>query len=150
MIISNNIDLEVAFSYPITDLPLSIANIDGTLRTGQKCLLRNHLITESNAEVETPPHKASWMVDTMSIIRTMKPEKTFKDFFKKLMSIVSPPSSYQPKRLELVNDVYKNRSIKSMTRLKREENAQRTQVNSIQQNMLKENDRTKFFNNNDD
>ena len=149
MIISNNIDLEIAFSYPITDLPLSIANIDGTLRTGQKCLLRNHLITESNAEVETSPHNASWIVDTMSIIRTMKPEKTFKDFFRKLMNIVSPPSSFQPKRLELVNDVYKNRSIKSMARLKRGENAQRTHVNSIQQNILKGNDWTKCFKNND-
>ena len=149
MIISNNIDLEIAFSYPITDLPLSIANIDGTLRTGQKCLLRNHLITESNAEVETSPHNASWIVDTMSIIRTMKPEKTFKDFFRKLMNIVSPPSSFQPKRLELVNDVYKNRSIKSMARLKRGENAQRTHVNSVQQNILKGNDWTKCFKNND-
>ena len=150
MIISNNIDLEIAFSYSITNLPSSIANINGTLRTGQKCLLRNHLITESNAEVETPPHSASWIVDTMSVIRTMKPEKTFKDFFRKLMNIVSPPSSYQPKRLELVNDVYKNSSIKSMTRLKRGENAQRTHVNSIQQNMLKGNDwKGIFFNNND-
>ena len=130
-IISNNKDLEIAFSYPITDLPLSIANIDGTLRTGQKCLFRNHFITESNAEVETPAHNASWIANTMSIIRTMKPEKTFNDFFRKLMN------------------VYKNRSIKSMTRLKRGENAQRTHVNSIQQNMLKGNDWTKFFNNND-
>ena len=61
----------------------------------------------------------------------MKPENTFNDFFRKLMN------------------VYKNRSIKSMTRLKRRENAQRTHVNSIQQNMLKGNDWTKFLNNND-
>ena len=43
-IISKSIDPETAFAYPITSLPLAIAEPDGTLRSSSKSLLRNFLI----------------------------------------------------------------------------------------------------------
>ena len=48
VLLSKGVDLNYAFQYPITSLPLSIATPDGNLRDGSKSVLRNYIIDNAN------------------------------------------------------------------------------------------------------
>ena len=54
---------------------------DSQLRSGPKYLLRNLLINESKAETNISPEGAIWIYDGMPLMRTLKPAKTYEDWF---------------------------------------------------------------------
>ena len=72
-------------------MPLEIANPDNTLRQTDKSCFRNMLILESNAMEKEVPKNASWFIDEMAAVRTIKPKKVYKDWLQKLITFVEPP-----------------------------------------------------------
>ena len=49
------------------------------------------LILESNAMEKEVPKNASWFIDEMAAVRTIKPKKVYKDWLQKLITFVEPP-----------------------------------------------------------
>ena len=60
-----------ARSYPLTSVSLALAFPDGDLRQGLKAALRNYLISEFDALSSLPVQKAKWIIECMSVIRSM-------------------------------------------------------------------------------
>ena len=58
-------------NYPLTSVSLALAFPDGDLRQGLKAALRNYLISEFNALSSLPVQKAKWIIECMSVIRSM-------------------------------------------------------------------------------
>jgi len=54
-LLRKSVSLEEAFEYPVTSLPLSIANGDVELRQSGKSILRTYLIDESQSVVNVSP-----------------------------------------------------------------------------------------------
>ena len=71
-LLSKSVDLEEAFAYPVTSVPLSITNPDSTLRQSSKHLLRNHHIEESHSLPLTSPSHCRWTIDGMATMRSLK------------------------------------------------------------------------------
>ena len=77
LLISKAETLEEAFKYPLTAVPLSIAETSSTLRQDDKAGFRNFLINDSNAAVSTFIYGATWIYDGMAVIRSLKAQPTF-------------------------------------------------------------------------
>eukprot|EP00794_Sanderia_malayensis_P019365 gene19365-21285_t len=58
MLLGNDIDLHKSFQFPIATYPLSIVTPGSYLRQGQKRVLRNYMIEESNPVTSHPPLNA--------------------------------------------------------------------------------------------
>ena len=74
LLIGKATSLKEAFSYPITTLPLSLASPEGTLRQADidKASFRNNLSKDSDALTDTFPNNARWIIDEMSVFRSVK------------------------------------------------------------------------------
>ena len=72
VIVPKSLSLSEAFQYPITSLPLSIANPDGELRQADKASFRNFLTDYAKATSTAVPKNAAWFVDGLAAIRTFK------------------------------------------------------------------------------
>ena len=96
------IDFEKALKYPLGDIPLSLANADGTMRKTNK---RKHA-----------KQKTAFIVDGMALLRTMSnlPD-TFERLSQKFLSYI--PKGYY--RVDLVADCYSKSSMKYAKRSKR-------------------------------
>ena len=57
--------------YPLTSVSLALAFPDGDLRQRLKAALKNYLISEFNALSSLPVQKAKWIIECMSVIRSM-------------------------------------------------------------------------------
>ena len=79
VIAAKAVSLEEAFAYPITSVPLAIANPDNTLKQTDKSSFRNMIILESNAMEKEVPKNASWFIDGIAAVSTIKPKKVYKD-----------------------------------------------------------------------
>ena len=66
--------IKEAFSFPITSVPLSISNPDGTLYLFEKSRFRNNLI--STSIMDKYAYNAIWIVDAMYAIHMFKPMDT--------------------------------------------------------------------------
>ena len=86
VIAAKAVSLEEAFAYPITSVPLAIASSDNTLRQTDKSCFRNMLILESNAMEKKVPKNASWFIDGMAAVSTIKPKKVYEDWLQKLIT----------------------------------------------------------------
>ena len=53
-----------------------MANLDHTLRRGSKSNLRNLIVNESRVIEVVPPRDSRWIVDTISIMRSLKTKET--------------------------------------------------------------------------
>ena len=133
LIISKSINLETAFLYPITSLPLAIAEPDSTLRSSAKSVLRNFLIDESGALVTNAPKHCDWLVDRMAAVRAVKPRRTYKEWIKALIVYMTPPDDAEPIQFGMINDVYIKESVKSCTRSKRGESRGIVKVEGAEQ-----------------
>ncbi len=80
-LLSKSVDLEEAFAYSVTSVPLSIANPDSTLRQSSKHLLRNHLIEESHSLSLTSPSHCRWIIDGMEAMRSLKAKEINSKWF---------------------------------------------------------------------
>ena len=113
---SKSLSLKEAFQYPITSIPLSIANPDGHLRQSDKAAFRNYLIEEAGAMSKEVPKKSSWFIDGMAAVRTMKSKIKYEEWIESLLRFITPPDLAEAVFLAMVNDTYHKLSAKSGTR----------------------------------
>ena len=104
LLISKVETLEEAFKYPLTTVPLSIADTSTSLRQGDKVAFRNYLIDNSNASVSNFLPCATWIYDGMAIIRSAKPKTTFGEFLDQIISSATPPKHTLAKSIEIIMD----------------------------------------------
>ena len=79
--------------------------------------------------------KARWIIDCMAIIRPATPERTYKYFFKKILSSMMPRREYQALTLEIITDTYIQQSTKHGTREARDEKSTRIHITGLGQLM---------------
>lgn len=112
------IDFEKSLQYPLSPLPLSLCNADGTIRKTNKSELLKILL-ENNDNVEHPKivkENTVYIVDFMAAIRSIhQVPKTFEELAFNIIKGI--PQNY--KRIDIVSDTYKENSIKSGERQKR-------------------------------
>ena len=117
------IDFEKALKYPLSSVPLSLANPDGARRTTAKSKLQgiilDHCSNPVGHPIETLPDKrnvSAFLIDMMAVIRTLTeiPEN-YEDLTWKFMKAL--PRNYC--RVDIVADMYQEMSIKSAERKKR-------------------------------
>ena len=115
---SRNFDMKEVLSHPLGPIPWSLATADDTLRKTNKAVLSNNLEKESTPSEEIPEN--SWcIIDAMSLVKKIKgKQKTFKEvaetLFRKAMS-----ENVSCNRIDLVFDVYEEKSIKNAERRNR-------------------------------
>ena len=134
-IAAKSLSLREAFAHPITTYPLNVADLEGSLRQADKASFRNTLIEEANASQRLIPEGASWLVDGMATIRSLKPKETYEDWITGFLKFITPSEVAHPAILEMVNDTYPKLSAKSGTRIHRGEEFQRTFVEGVGQEM---------------
>ena len=115
---SRNLDMKEVLSHPLGSIPWSLATADGTLRKTTKAVLSNNLEKESTPSEEIPEN-SSCIIDAMSLVQKIKgKQKTFKEvaetLFRKAMS-----EKVSCSRVDLVFDVYEEKSIKNAERRNR-------------------------------
>ena len=115
---SRNLDMKEVLSHPLGSTPWSLATADGTLRKTNKAVLSNNLEKESTPSEEIPEN-SSCIIDAMSLVQKIKgKQKTFKEvaetLFRKAMS-----EKVSCNRVDLVFDVYEEKSIKNAERRNR-------------------------------
>ena len=102
-----------ALKYPLSPVPLSIGNADGTKRKTNKSILQKIILKHSSNNVapEIVQENTVYIVDLMATICTMKKiQETFEGLAWQLIKLL--PSGY--KRIDIVADTYQENSIKSM------------------------------------
>ena len=115
---SRNLDMKEVLSHPLGSIPWSLATADGTLRKTNKAVLSNNLEKKSTPSEEIPEN-SSCIIDAMSLVQKIKgKQKTFKEvaetLFRKAMS-----EKVSCNRVDLVFDVYEEKSIKNAERRNR-------------------------------
>ena len=115
---SRNLDMKEVLSHPLGSIPWSLATADGTLRKTNKAVLSNNLEKESTPSEEIPEN-SSCIIDAISLVQKIKgKQKTFKEvaetLFRKAMS-----EKVSCNRVDLVFDVYEEKSIKNAERRNR-------------------------------
>ena len=117
------VDFEKALKYPLSSVPLSLANPDGARRTTPKSQLQGIILDHCSNPVchpkETLPEKrnvSAFLIDMMAVIRTLTeiPEN-YEDLTWKFMKAL--PRNYY--RVDIVADTYKEMFIKLAERNKR-------------------------------
>ena len=117
---SRQINMQEIFSYPLGPFPWSLANIDGSIRKNDKATLGTHL--EKNIYVSESLISAASVVviDGMSVVQKLRGENlTFEEFSMTLLKKIFVDSKYE--RVDLVFDVYVEKSIKALERKRRGE-----------------------------
>ena len=111
------IDFEKALTHPLSEVPLSLCNADGSMRKTNKSKLAKNILSRIIEESSdfNKIHTA-FIVDFMALVRTMSqlPE-TFEELALKLVQHI--PKGYH--RIDLVADCYLSNSIKDAERAKR-------------------------------
>ena len=128
---------EEAFSYPMTSLPLSIANPNGALYSGDEAKFRNELIGDFYTIMESPSDSV-WIIDGGHAIRQVKPRDVYREYFDDLLSWMIPDASCTPKKLVIAVDDYLKESTKELERKSRwdgKEEGKRIHVTGFNQKM---------------
>ena len=126
------IDFNMALEYPLSPVPLNIANADGSCRITVKSKLNQIIMKKSTLidhETEMPTRNdvSAYIVDLMALVRTQHiTPLTYED--QALQVIGAIPKGY--KRVDIVADTYRSKSIKDPDRFKRGCN-DRVIVNSV-------------------
>ena len=133
---SKSVNIEDAFKYPITTIPLAIATTDSCLQHSDKAQLRNFLINESKASLKSVPKGYRWQVDGMAAIRSLKPKDTCETFINILVHFVTPSRVGEPTFVGIINDTFRDKSLKEGTRNKRCHGGSRVHFKGVQQHMV--------------
>ena len=148
------IDFQKALTYPLYDVPLSLAFPDGTQRSNQKCMLLN--IIKKTKKVEDPKQQTSrttpakevttLIVDMIAHYRVISQNlpATFRDWIEKFLRTVHNDEKYN--RIDIVADTYREFSIKSGEREKRGSTTERILIKSTEGKIPR--DINTFFSNN--
>ena len=109
------VDFDKALRYPLSSIPLSMCNGDGTKRKTNKSQLAKIILDNRSTATpsQNPIEKTVYIVDMMALLRTMT---EIADTFEKLawQTIKLIPTGH--KRVDIVADSYKEISIKSSER----------------------------------
>ena len=116
IVISRALSREEGFKYPITSVPLSVATPDGDFRQSDKASLRHCLIEQSNSTTRDIPQKASWLIDGLAAVQTLKSKSTYGDWLISLMRFMTPPDVAEAILVGMANDTYQELNAKSSTR----------------------------------
>ena len=115
------IDFQTALSYPLSQVPLSLCNADGSMRKAVKSKLVQCILSRANDEEtldESPRENSTLVVDYIALIRTMVGiSDTFEELAMQVVKSVLVPKGYQ--RVDFVADTYLLNSIKNAERAKR-------------------------------
>ena len=65
VMLGEEVNLDEAFRYPVTSVPLNLAFSDSAARQNPKCHFCNYLIDISNAFESTLPNESWWIIDTI-------------------------------------------------------------------------------------
>ena len=132
----------------ITSLPLSIATPDSGLFQTDKAGFQNLILKQSDAVRKDYPKNAKWIIDGMTAIRSAKPRNTYEEWFLALTDYMKPPAATHAQFLDIVMDVYVDKSVKECTRRHRGgKPGPRTLITSSQQKMLLGEKWVNFLNN---
>ena len=106
---------EKALQYPLSPVPLSLCNADGTMRKTNKCDLMKLILQSTNDSTKIKEQNSVCIIDLMAAVRTVReiPDR-FQDFVFKI--IKSIPTG--DKRVDIVADSYWPNSIKISERTK--------------------------------
>ena len=104
-----------ALHYPLGEVPLGLANADGTMRKINKSKLANEIISNTFT-TDISKQQTAYIIDVMAYIRTMVnlPDTYVRLAWQFLSGI---PKDFS--RIDLVADSYFNNSIKDAERIKR-------------------------------
>ena len=93
---------------------------DGDLRQGSKVALRNYIISESNAFSSVPVEKAKWIVDGMSVTRSMQSRRTLGELCQAFVEACMPDNAFLLVALDIIMDTYGAGRIQEMPQSRRE------------------------------
>ena len=108
-----------ALAYPITTVPLALAEPDMTLRQQQKHPLRKHIYESAIATNGKPSDLNDWFVDGMAAVRSTPCKDTWEEFAEAILKYCMPKDCSSVRCLTIVFDSYERSSIKQMTQLGR-------------------------------
>ena len=112
------VDLRQLLSFPLIELPLSLAEPDGTLKKTAKSRLL-HAIEGETPPVDMLQKENAFIADGMAYVRQIKVSGlTFDQFSTKLLSTIINSSCFAT-RIDVVFDVYLDVSIKDVERHRR-------------------------------
>ena len=112
---SKTTDFVKALHYPLCEVPLSLANTDGTMRKTNKSKLAN-IIISNTFTIDISKQQAVYIIDVTAFIITMvNLPDTYERLAWQFMSGI--PKGFS--RIELVADSFLNNSIKDAERIKR-------------------------------
>ena len=82
-------------------------------------MLRNHMITETEAVTEQAPIRAEWIIDGMATVQSVSPKKTWGEYNDSLLRFCTPPKLLNPTKIVIVMDTYGADRIKNLTQKRR-------------------------------
>lgn len=127
-----------ALQYPLTSVPLALADPDRSLRSqNSKSTFRNEIIKMAEAVRSNINDLGTvdWFVDGMLAVNSLKPQPTWKDFADSLLSYCAPKCTLNVRRLSIIFDSYSKSTIKQMTQMKRGYSGNRVFITSLKQKM---------------
>ena len=127
---------EEGFSYPMTTLPMSIANTDGSLCSSDKARFRNELIDD--LFTLHPNFDALWIIDAGYAMRQDKPREIYREFYNDLLIWILQTATKCPNKIIIALDDYRKESIKHGERKRRrngKDEGRRIQVSGVEQKM---------------
>ena len=115
------VDFEKALKYPLSPIPLSIANGDGTKRKTNKSKLTKILLRNFNeASIPEKKSNSAYVTDLMAVIRTLKNiPNTFEELTWRILKTI--PRNHT--RVDIIADTYRTTSIKMGERDRRGESS---------------------------
>ena len=126
---TRNHDMKEVLSHPFSPILWSLASSDGTLRKTNKAVLSN-TIEQLSSPAEDIPNNTAYIINAMSLFQKIKGNhKTFKDIQEALFERIMAQSG-QCSRVDVVFDVYRDKSVKNAERRTRD-NADATQYKNI-------------------
>ena len=136
-----------ALKYPLTRVPLALAQPDQTLRQqSTKATVRRFLYKKSDSIVKETLEEADWLVDGMAAVAAVPPRETYKDFADAILSYCKPKDATCPNILIIIFDSYNSTSTKQSTQIKRGQPGRRVYITSMMQKMPTRDDWDKFLN----
>ena len=101
----------------------------------KKVSLKNVLINNSNAATNCIPEKASWLIDSLADVQSLKSKDTSGKWIKSFMHFITPPEVAECLLVGMVNDTYQKPNTKNNTRNQKGEYHIKTAIEGFEQYM---------------
>ena len=107
---AEDVPLNEGFRYPVTKLPMSIAESKTDLRgasNASKSRFPNSTLNKANTDVYVCPKSAVWTYDVGKFVRSIVPESTWQTFFDKLSKKMMSPKDAKAVTVHLMTDSHR-------------------------------------------